>query len=182
MKIFRVRADVNRFQRLVFANNEDVRRSFFDGRPVENWSPVEARIFNPLLERGNFLGLVSGSLVFDQVAYDRVGDLLEAAGQVLPVWQGKEQLFLLNVTACADALNADASGWRLDPKTRERVSLAQYAFFPDRIGESSLFKIPETIRAEVLGYTGVKAANDEFWRRYTSSGLKGLIAEELFHT
>ena len=89
-------------------------------------------------------------------------------------------LFLLNVTECINALDSEASSWSTSPTTGRRLRLTTYIFRPDLLPESSLFKIPETSRGELLTHSGLEDPADEFVSRYERAGLTGLEFDEVF--
>lgn len=63
------------------------------------------------------------------------------------------------------------------------MNIEKYAFHPSRLGEASLFKIPETGRAEILTlFRGEPDAQENFITAYKESGLTGLKFEELGST
>ncbi len=58
-----------------------------------------------------------------------------------------------------------------------RGRILKPVFHSNRISESSIFKIPETVNSEILSYTGIKAPEDEFVTAYNKSNLEGLKLE-----
>jgi len=145
------------------------------------WSNPDWYIFNPKSNRCNFFSLGSfGAFAFDQAVYD--SDLftcLEMAGEIIPIKLPELDLYIMNVRVCVNALNDGASSWIYYPNGgRSRVK--DYVFHADRITESSLFKIPETSKGEILTYTGVKHEDDEFKSLYEKLGFTGLTFTELY--
>lgn len=182
MQVFRVEEDVERFQTLVPASDDiwETETLIFDGKPKSSWRPPEVVVFNPLEKRGNFFYLTPGCLVFDERVLQVMDDLLEMAGQILELPCNGETLYVLNVLECINALDPSSSEWRIDNRSGRRLTLKRYAFRNGFLSESSLFKIPETVRAEVLVYSGVKDRGDEFMGRYFDSNLAGLKFHELW--
>jgi hypothetical protein len=183
MKIFRVSADVERFQTIMPEDDllweSDVLR--FDGKKKGNsWKAPSFFIFNPIKEYGNFFYLSTDVLVFDEKALDILGDLFEMAGEILEFELSGQPLFLLNVTECCNSLDHEKTTWSLDPQSGKRIRIKEYAFHADRFCESSIFKIPETRQAEVLTYSEVKDTADEFISRYQESSLTGLEFSLIF--
>lgn len=184
MKIFRIRVDVEKFQTIV-PEDEGVWNSGsleFDGKEKGGgeWQSPSLFSFDPLKRRGNFFYLSPGVLVFDEKAMDVLDDILEMAGEILETELLGERLFALNVTQCYNSLDLETTAWRIDPRSGKRLSIKQYVFHGNRFGESSIFKIPETVRAEVLTYSEVKGREDEFIARYQESSLEGLEFDLLF--
>ena len=91
-----------------------------------------------------------------------------------------EQFALLNVTACVNCLDQDRTEWELGKSTGKRIRIEKYAFHYDRLPESSVFKIPETRRGEILCYEGVKDPEDELKPYVESHGITGLKFTELW--
>lgn len=182
MRILRVKENVTSYQTLVPVDlgvwSSDA--LFFEGKAKTAWEPPEVVVLNPLKKRGNFFYLIPGALVFDEEALESLRDLLEMAGQILELPLGNETLYILNVLECINALDSDRSVWNIDPQSSQRLSLKQYAFRRGFVLESTLFKIPETVRGEVLVYSDLKDRGDEFMYRYLDSGLTGLEFQELW--
>jgi hypothetical protein len=51
---------------------------------LQQWVPPDVYVWNPKLKKGNFFHLCSGALVVDSKTVDRIRDLLEMAGELLP--------------------------------------------------------------------------------------------------
>jgi len=175
-EVFRVTADTALFQALspvdptVWSSD----RLVFDARPKREWRTLETYLLNPQLREGHFLYLCPGALVLDEHAYACMADLLERAGELLPVSLNTgRSLFLLNVTICVDAVDVEKSEWTLSATTGKRLELKRYTMLPERLPESTLFKVVQTVRGDVLTLTDGSAA-DSFIQRYRSANLSGL--------
>ncbi|MBN68826.1 MAG: hypothetical protein CME32_06030 [Gimesia sp.] len=184
MKVFYVREDVNIFQSIAPVDQEiwSTDRLTFDVAEKPDWSPVECYVQNPKLVRGNFFYLCPGLLGFDHSVYEQMDDLFETAGQILPIDLEGETLYGLNVLECPNALDQDRSEWKYSLHSGKRLRLRDYVFHPDRFFESSLFKIPETSRSEILSFSDLKDQDDEFKYRYEQSGFTGLAFEEIWNS
>jgi hypothetical protein len=183
IKIFSIESDVNKYQWLMPELPEDDWLEFLnfdcsDKNP--NWSEIKWRSFNPLKKAGNFYHIGSGSLVFDEEVYDsEMFTLFEMAGQILPMKLNEKKLYALNVLECINSLDQENSEWDYyDDGTRGRV--LKYRFLKNWFSESSIFKIPETHRTDILTYSGLKNADDEFYSLYKSLNFTGLVFKELF--
>ncbi|MGJ8678521.1 MAG: hypothetical protein ACSHX0_13485 [Akkermansiaceae bacterium] len=77
-------------------------------------------------------------------------------------------------------LDNEKSNWYCSPRDGTKVSIDDFAFHRNRLGESSIFKIPETVRAGIYTFTGLKDPEDEFKTAYEAAGLKGLLFEEIW--
>lgn len=146
----------------------------------ESWREIEWYIFNPKQKKCNFIDMGNASLVFDKKVYDsEMFPILEMAGEIFDINVEGEQLFVLNVMECVNALDKENSKWNYyDDGSRGR--LLEHAFHHKRITESSLYKIPETAKIEILTYTDVKDSLDEFKGMYESLNFTGLTFEKLF--
>jgi len=104
--------------------------------------------------------------------------LLEMAGQILPINVDGKKLYALNVLECINCLDQENSKFDYyEDGTKGRI--LRYAFH-HRLTASSIFKIPETSRGEILTYSGVKDAEDEFYSLYKQLKFTGLRFEELY--
>lgn len=152
----------------------------FNGRSkVRGWIPPEVYIRKPKLKRGNFIHLTAGSgcLVFDHFSYAHLRDILEPAGEILPLPFEGEELYILNVTVCVEALDPFNTTW--NHRDGVKTEVAKYAFDRKQLPNSSLFKIPETCRATTLTYSGLNIER-EFKTRVEKLGLTGLLFKELW--
>ena len=152
-----------------------------DCRPkLETWSPLPIYIWNPKLQLGNFFSLCSGAFVADSEALSHLRDVLEMAGELLPLRHQGKEFILSNILECANCLDQSRTQWVVDNQTGLRVRIAKYEFIKSRFSESTLFKIPETAAGEILTVTGLKDADDEFKYRVEHSRLTGLVFEEIW--
>lgn len=186
MKVYSVKTDI-KFSQSVLPEIEE--RYVFDllhfdcERKIAHWPEIDWYVFNPKEKEGDFYSLGgNGAFVFNQRVYDsELFDLLEMAGEILPIQleDGGPTLYVLNVLECVNALDKKNTVFDVyDDGTRGRI--LQYAFHPNRITESPLYKIPETSKTEVLTYTGVKDPEDEFKTLYEQLDFSGLVFSELY--
>ncbi|MDO3628861.1 hypothetical protein [Mucilaginibacter sp. BT774] len=181
-KIYRVTVDVSNYQWIMPNIPEDDLLEFviFDcNKKDESWIKTNWYVYNLKEKKGNFFEINGGALAFDQQVYDsELFTLLEMAGEILPVNVGGERLYALNVLECINCLDQENSKFDYyDDGTKGRI--LKYAFHR-RLTESSIFKIPETSRGEILTYSGVKDAEDEFYSLYKQLKFTGLKFEELY--
>lgn len=183
MKIYRVRADVERYQHFALEDPATLAGNLlvFDGTPkLEEWKPPAVRLAGPTLKRGCFLGIkgVEGTLVADSAGYMAAGEFLEMAGELLPLPCGGETFHVLNITECINALDQKLTEWNIEGGVKR--SIRRYAFHGRRMSASSLFKIPETAETDVLTFERLRIPEDEFKSAVETLGLKGLTFEELW--
>ena len=150
------------------------------GKELDN---IEWYIFNPKAKKGNFYVGINGALVFDQAAYDsELFTAFEMAGEILPInLENGDTLYILNVLECINILNAKNTVYSIY-SDGSKGRILNYSFFENGISESSIFKIPETSRTQILTYADVKNPDDEFFYVYKESGLTGLIFNEIYST
>ncbi len=177
MNTFLIREDVVKYQTVIPADEASWSELQFDGRAKGEWQRLELLVFNATQVRGNFFHLAPGCLCFDSAALDALEDLFEMAGQVLEASLGeeKEPVFILNVTEIYPVLEPSRATWRFDARTGKRLTLQKYAFRDFGFGESTLFKVAETVRGDVLTVQrDDRELGDDFISRYEASGLTGL--------
>ena len=145
----------------------------------QDWKNIEWYIDNPKLIEGDFYHINSGVLVFNEKVYDsELFTILEMAGEILPISVKDKRLYLLNVLECINSLDHQNTEFDYyDDGTQGRI--LKYVFH-ERFPDSSLFKIPETSRSEVLTYHDVKDTEDEFYSLYNKLKFSGLIFQELY--
>lgn len=117
----------------------------FDGRPLaRNWRPVELYIATPRLPKPDFYGFGS-AWVINQRAAELAGEALEMSGELLPVKMdgAPEDFYIYNCTNCMNVVDRDRSVWNSLGRKGEFKVLQKPAFFGDRFGEETLFKIIE---------------------------------------
>jgi hypothetical protein len=183
VKIYRVTEDVDRYQILVSAEDglwSATGPLHYDcSSKKAAWSPPRFRIYNPQAPSADFIGGITGALVVRRVSLERVRTFFELAGEILPIDVPGQDLCLLNITDCVDCLDPSRTRWVLGETTHRPIRVAKYAFDPKLLPGSSLFKIPQTARGEVLTWEGRQDPDDEFKPFVESNGLTGLKFELL---
>jgi hypothetical protein len=184
MKIYSISVNANTYQWLIPEIDKEQLLDIitFDCySKISQWPNVNWYTYNPKNKIGNFFTIGnSGAFAFDRKVYEsELRTLLEMAGEILPIMVGGQELFILNVLECPNTLDERTSMFHYYP-SGNRGKLLQYVFYDDRLTESSLFKIPQTSRSQILTYTGVKNASDEFYSVYHSLKLTGLVFEEIY--
>jgi len=177
MKVFRASADVNHYQYLLPADTDAPGVYDFDCTPKEPWNPPEVYSYKPLLLAADIwgYGMIESTWAVSPGAFERLKWLLVGAGELLPLPFDNQQFALLNVTQCVNCLDHNKTEWVIGETTGKPIRIERYAFHGDRLPESSVFKIPETHRGEVLCYEGGKDRDDElkpFVERHNITGLR----------
>ncbi len=184
MKIFNVKVDLNCSQLIMPVEDTDEISDLliFDGKTKSSsWRPLEFYIYDPANSKSNFYSLIhSGAFACDNKAIDSLYLFFGFGSELLPIFlEDGTELFILNVTDCINALDQKKSEFDLYDNG-ERGRILKYSFHRDRFSESSIFKIPETSKTEILTYSGVKSEEDEFYSKYLQTDLRGLTFEEIY--
>jgi hypothetical protein len=182
MKIYKITADANEYQWVMPKNEKSLLAELaFDCiSKQEVWQPLDMYIFNPKKRKGNFYSLGGiGALVFDKSTLDSMLTQFEMAGEILNINVGNEGLYTLNVLECINALDENRTKWKLY-ENGARGRILEYAFYINRLPESSIFKIPETSKTEIFTYSGIKDPLDEFYHLYMQHDMQGLVFEEVY--
>jgi hypothetical protein len=182
MKVYRIDIDPNIYQSIYPDVSEDdiLLYSEFDCRPMKDrWKKVDWFVLNPKLKRGNFFALEhSGGLAFDSKVFESpLFNFLEMAGEIIEIEIRSEKIYLLNVLNCIDALNDKESKFHYYANGN-RGRILKYSFYPNRITECQIFKIPETSKSEVLLRETLDISND-FISIYKKEKFYGLDFIEL---
>lgn len=183
MRIYRVFVDVNAYQtfRIDSAKwtGDFLSAVTLDGsRRLSQWSSPPVYLDDPRMKRGSFSAFELGcNLVVGEASVEPIRDLLELSGELLPLQNGKQTVYAVNVTECVNCLDEEKTKWIIGKSTGARIGIEKYAFFAERLSESPVFKIPETSKSEILTVEGMKDPEDEFKPRVESLGLDGLKFE-----
>lgn len=183
MKIYRLSVDVNTYQTILTDDESvwDTDLLNFDCQKKANiWQAPELFIFNPKKKSGDFSYITPGSLIINQNTVELLAFAFEMAGELLEINVENDELYMLNVLECVNALDTKKTTWNYCEDTGAKLNINQYSFHPNRISESSIFKIPETSNSEILCYSGVKDPDDEFYSLYKKHNLTGLVFTELW--
>jgi hypothetical protein len=109
---------------------------------------------------------------------EKLRDLLEMAGELLPLQYKGDPYTLLNFTECMDCLDHKNTEWVLGKTTGAKINVKRYVFMPNRLPESSIFKIPER-PSSIFVAAGRFDPDDEFKHVVEKEKLEGLLFEEV---
>jgi len=183
ISIFRIKNNVNRFQYFLTEKEEDAKTLRTDGSSkIHTWTPPPVFIYKPQLEKGNFFNFNSDILISDQKATEVLHSLFVEAGELLFLSYKGNDYSLLNVTECIDCLDQENTKWKYDVDNSIRLMIDKYSFHTNRFPESSIFKIPETAKSELLVVNGLRDPKDEFINKVVESGLTGLSFEKIWES
>jgi hypothetical protein len=179
-KVFRVDFNVSHYQ-FFTPYEEDIQPSGLLDMGcksiAQRWNPPHVRWQRydgkQRLRRGDFLHIITGTLVAAPKTMLNVSAFFEAAGEVLPLPFEEITYSLLHITQCVDCLDEERSTWRSTPEGI-RFGLEEYVFHPESLGASSLFKIPQQPRGSLLTFERTRQPCEEFKAYVEAEGLTGL--------
>lgn len=141
----------------------------FAGEPMAaTWEPVKMRLLDEgkkKLKLGDFPGHPIAPF-FSQRAVDALGDVLEAAGELLPVQCDGNTYYAYNVLNIVDAIDEDRSEKVLF-SDGSIMRFTRYVFKPSALAKQFIFKIPLWKHASTIFVT------DAFKGRVDEAGLCG---------
>jgi len=175
MKIWRVIADINNFERLIESSqsNKVSLRDFIGKSLLDSWVKPNLVVINEKgrLKRGDcpYFGILVFSIFAIEILNDLMKDCVELLG--IDCDSGNYKIInLINVVDCLDYSKSVIQ--RYDDG--ERISnIKKYAFIPEKIFNQNIFVIPERPRSPVF-------VSNEFKNRVLESGLKGFKFEEIW--
>jgi hypothetical protein len=145
------------------------------------WPPGGAlvEVLNPQAPIGNFVFLHQGGLGMDRITCNRLRDTFPKNIELLDMrTRDRRSYQLLNILDCGDSIDEDRSEWFSLP-TRARVSITRFAFRPERLPDSSLFKA-KAAPAKIFVRTGLPEDRD-FKAQYEKAGMRGLEFREIWN-
>jgi hypothetical protein len=181
--VFRIKKDVTNYQYFLPAEKASIIDLDDDCLPIKaSWKPPEVYIYQPKLKQGDFFNFTSNLLIANTKAIKILASHFEMAGEILPLYHEGIEYGVVNILECINCLNKNKTEWEIDEETGDKAWIDKYAFHPERFSESSLFKIPETSRGEILLVEGLLAPEEEFRYLVKEAGLEGLKFEELWRS
>ncbi|HYG34616.1 MAG TPA: DUF1629 domain-containing protein [Clostridia bacterium] len=168
MKIYRYRTNANQFACVEFRGNYPE-----NGKPFLNcerigdvWTPLELRVDLSQGPLADFPALEAVIPVFSPKARDALRGLIEKSVEFLPVWVAQQSYFAVNVLSLVDALDKPKCTFRRYSNGLI-ADVTNYAFKPEVLRGTHIFKLPETKFGEVL-------VSDQFVEAVTGANLIGL--------
>jgi hypothetical protein len=185
MKIFKIRTDSNKVQMLNLSDSSKVTLEGwrFDGlTKSSSWNLESVYIDNPLMEPKDFYLYGLGVLVFNERVLSVCGEIFEMSGEILPMQiERGPKVYLLNILQCMNGLDYEKTKWDYY-KDGTKGRILEYAFHPERvINESSIFKIPETVRSDIFCHSEIGDPDYDFYKIYHKNGFTGLTFKEVFN-
>jgi hypothetical protein len=184
MKIFRVKPNTTEYQRFIPTDETIWARDTLNmdcQSKISDWPEVEVYVFNPKKKRADISYMGPGGFLINERAFEALRSPLEMTTEVLPIRHEDEILYLVNVLECVNCLDRKATTFAQDDKgTPIYFSPKIYVFFPTRLPECSLMKIPETSRSQVLCISDMVDPEDDFIEIVKSEKLSGVEFVELW--
>lgn len=142
---------------------------------------------DPAKSISGFFRIDNSILAFTRnVFFGPLGQSLGFAGHVHETTLNDtgEEIFLLNVTAmynCIDRANTTFNG----PQGPQRgvdhqMGIKEPAFFPNLIGDSSIFKIPQQARSTIYVASRGHEDTNDFYYMYQQLGMTGLEFQQVW--
>ena len=176
MNLYKLIADSNTYQSVVFENEEDFDLlDAFNGHPTDEnlhsaqLTMVEEDDFGKELIRGDYPSLVQSVPVFSDVAWNKIGQDLVDCCQAFPVEIEGLKFWVLNVYAI-DVLDKEKSELELFKSTGRIFAINKFAFRTKQL--PIMFKLVETAQKEVY-------VTEKFVDLVKEARLQGLEFEKL---
>ena len=146
----------------------------FDGRPLTaGWTPPAVVVLDKKQKAADFSAISTGCLITPQRTTDVLRPVLEAAGELLPLVFRGASYHLLNITQVRDCLDPERTRWVKGKTSGKNIRIEVYAFRPERLPDSTLFKIPERPLTEIFVHDG-PSSRPGFKAEVERLGLQGL--------
>jgi hypothetical protein len=133
-----------------------------------------------------FFNVSNSVLVFNKsTLLGPLGSALERSGNIHTsrLNDTGEEIFLLNTTAVYNCLDTSQTAFRT-PTGQEvgvdrGMGIEAPAFFPDLIGDSWIFRVPQ-MRSTILVASDGRGGADDFYTSYMESGMQELRFESIW--
>jgi hypothetical protein len=179
MTVYELLADANRYESLDFLSVEVFMGFFgsFDGKLMaDRWTAPEVRLARERKHRGrpasDYPFLCAGLAVFSERAVAALRDLLEDAGEILPLPSPDGSYSACNVTRVVDALDREQSEIAYFDDGRI-MHVRRYVFLADRLADVPLFKLAGFEKGRIY-------VTDAFVQRAKEHGLVGFWFDPLW--
>lgn len=180
MKIYKVSHDL-KYQQLIPVEESFFRENKFHGDSVaEGWVPPTFYVNDPLFERGDFFNISLSILCFtEKVFHSELGSLLGATGEILEanIEGESESVYILNPLIRYNCLNHSGLEYR-DPFTKVFPMITKFSFHSNRIGDSTIFKLPDSPSTPTLCLSSPNY--ESFHDLYHNNSLTGLKFYEIW--
>lgn len=189
MKIFRLKHTFDAPAIFATPNHDD-----FVGEYLTYGKSLSAATRLPSFQLGvfdaktdGFYHLSNSVLAFDkQTLLGPMGSALNFAGDLheTKLNDTDETIFILDVSAvynCIDRANTIYIKFRGEERgVDHEMGIKVPAFFPNLIGDSTIFKIPQQMYSSIYVASRGREDSDDFYYMYQQSGLKGLEFQQVW--
>ncbi|EDM29750.1 hypothetical protein LNTAR_18408, partial [Lentisphaera araneosa HTCC2155] len=118
-----------------------------------------------------------------KVHSNELGVSLNESGKEIEciVQDTNENYYLIKINTIYNCLNLDQSVLNFTHFTGGKYidSIQKYSFYLNRIGDSDIFKIPETYKTEIYCISG-RNKDFDFYTKYNELSMNGLLFEEIW--
>lgn len=126
----------------------------------------------------------SNTYAFSEKATELLAPILNRAGEVIPFHVEAETWYLLNVMESLDkAFDRANSAAEMEAMDGSLVSIQRYAFFPEHLTDSALFKIPDDGNLHIFcadRRDTEEQRRSNFFQIVQENGLTGLDFKKVF--
>jgi hypothetical protein len=176
MAIYRIIEDSDAYNSVVYSENEVPLETIqrLNGIPQStSWKPIPVQIYS-VGKGADFLRFVPAVPVVTERAWATLSHLLQSHAELLPLANTSSQLklFALHVTSVVDCLDHDKASIRRFPEGNPMYPLERYAFIESIADRYPVFRLPETLRSELL-------ATEAFREVALRAKISGLLFEQL---
>jgi hypothetical protein len=152
--------------------------SEINGERRLSWQPVPMRLEKtdecerPLAD-ADAPWFESHALVLKQAAVTAMRDMLENAGQILPLKCREVDLWIFNATNVVDALDRQSSQFWTVPGTNRIALIQRHVFRAEKLDGCDVFKLPDLRASPTF-------VSERFAERWTSANLRGVVFEQIW--
>jgi hypothetical protein len=176
MRIFEMRPEIEHYRWLTMAHESDFNALADLGVTGGGgrWTPPPAEWIDDDLNAGkprSDYPPLGTTPAFSQRAVDRLRDVLEENGELLPLALKGEPYYVYNVTRSIDALDEDRSDLVRFSSGRI-MEVRRLELRPDELCGVSIFRLPQ-VRGQIY-------ARESFMKRVADSGLTGFAFREVW--
>ena len=180
MKIYKISHKL-KYQQLIPVEEDFFRKHQFNGKEFgDRWDKPTFYLNDPLLKRGDFFHISPSVLCFTRkVFYSELGSELGKVGEILEIniEREDEPVYILNSLIRYNCLNHSELKYQ-NPFTKVFPLITEFSFHPNRIGDSTIFKLPDSPEVPLLCISS--SDRECFHDLYKSSNFSGLEFKEIW--
>jgi hypothetical protein len=185
-KIFRLRNDENISRLLATKEHQDyyqIKGKFAGDRMANSWKEPTFYIADPRQKEADFYRVDTGNLLFgNRVLESDFGEIMHLGGEILPAnlefSGGPKKIYFSNIISVYPCLNREKSSFKYNATREFIVDVTKHEFFPERILDSVVFKIPELVQTAI--YTIEREGGQSLRAIARKNDFKGISFEEVW--